>query len=52
MDHPVCAGGLKLDGPNEPRASRRFKVPRKKICRERGNVAGIDKAELSIRGCF
>jgi hypothetical protein len=52
MDHPVSTSHLKLDGPNESCTSRGFKVPRKKICPECWNFAGIDKAELGIRRHF
>jgi hypothetical protein len=32
MDHPVSTSHLKLDGANESCTSRRFKIPRKKLC--------------------
>jgi hypothetical protein len=52
MDHPVSTSHLKLDGPNESCTSRRFKIPRKKICPECWNVAGIYKAQFGIRRHF
>jgi hypothetical protein len=52
MNHPVCEGHLKLNGPNKVRTPRGFKAPRKKICRECWNVTGFDKAKLRTRGYF
>jgi hypothetical protein len=50
MDHSVRTGHLKLNGPDESRAARRFQAPRKEIRRKCWNVTRVDKAKLRTGG--